>query len=302
MIQTQTLEDWLVPLPIPQEVQRMAQQFANEQPTQTKAQQVYFNTLAVGSVNNYLRILGIPTNLSAGNSWNPVIRLAQDTADLRVTGLGDLECRPVKEGDLTCHIPQEAWFDKIGYVAVEINKECTQATLLGFSPTAGIGELPLKQLRSLKDFPAYLNQLRPVVQLSQWFEDIFEVGWQTVEKILATEPTELAFRGATAATVQRCKLIELGRQEQTVAIIVTLAPESEQELNITVEAHPIKGQSHLPPNLQMMFLDEEGEALINAQSKNESKSIQLQVSAELGDRFSVKVALGDVSIIENFWL
>ncbi|NES23863.1 MAG: DUF1822 family protein [Symploca sp. SIO3E6] len=296
---TQTLEDWSVPLPIPQEVQQIAQQFAREQPTPAKAQQVYFNTLAVCSVNNYLRILGIPTDLSAGNSWNPAVRLAGDAADLRVAGLGDLECRPVKPGDLTCHIPQEAWFARIGYVVVQIDEEYTEATLLGFSPTAGVGELPLEQLRSLKDLPAYLDQLRPVVKLSQWFEDVFEAGWQTVEALLNPELIGLAFR-LEDGRISRCKLIEWERYTQAVMMVVSLTPKSKPEMDIMVEVCPNREQAYLPLNLQLMLLDEEGNTMMNIQGQSQNKNIQLELSGELGDCFSVKVAMDDLSVTEDF--
>jgi hypothetical protein len=83
-------------MPITQAAQQIARQFAIEQPTEEKALQVYLNTLAVYAVNNYLRIMDISTDLKGGDSWNPVIRFACDVADLWVTGVGRLECRPLQ--------------------------------------------------------------------------------------------------------------------------------------------------------------------------------------------------------------
>ncbi|NER28849.1 MAG: DUF1822 family protein [Symploca sp. SIO1C4] len=154
---TQALEDWSIPMPITESAQRIAKQFASEQPTQEKAQQVYLNTLAVCAVNNYLRIIGISTNLTVGDSWNKVMRLAVDVADLWVSNLGRLECRPVEPGSLNCHIPQEVRLDRIAYIIVEIDKQFTLATLLGFSPTAA-SELPINQLLTLESLPEHLNK------------------------------------------------------------------------------------------------------------------------------------------------
>ena len=64
----QTPQEQSIPMPITQEAQQIAIGFANEQPTQQKALQVYLNTLAVCSVNNYLRIMDIPTDLTAGET------------------------------------------------------------------------------------------------------------------------------------------------------------------------------------------------------------------------------------------
>jgi hypothetical protein len=49
-----------------------------------------------------------------------------------------------------------------------------------------------------------------------------------------------------------------------------------------------------------MVLDEDGEAVIDAHARSDNKNIQLEFGGEPGDRFSVKVALGDVSVTENF--
>ena len=167
--QTQTLEDLLIPMAITQEARFLAQEFAKEQPTPPKAEQVYFNTLAVCMVNNYLRILGIPTDLTAGDSWNPVVRLAFDVADLEVTGLGRLECRPLKSGSRkgeliapseVCYIPPEVQSDRIGYVAVSLDDEQQEATMLGFVKTVATSELPLSQLQSIDQLLEYLAQLK----------------------------------------------------------------------------------------------------------------------------------------------
>ncbi|NEQ84054.1 MAG: DUF1822 family protein, partial [Moorea sp. SIO2I5] len=39
---------------------------------------------------------------------------------------------------------------------------------------------------------------------------------------------------------------------------------------------------------------------INAQARNQDQSIQLDFSCEAGDRFSVKIALDNASVIEEF--
>jgi hypothetical protein len=163
-------------------------------------------------------------------------------------------------------------------------------------------EVPLSQLRSLQELPAYLNQIKPVVNLSQWFEDIFEVGWQAVEALLATQPTELAFRfrGVPQADVTRCKQIELATPERAVALIVALSGESEQNMDISVEVQPTNGQTYLPSNLQLMVLNEDGEAVMHVHAGSDNQTIQLEFGGEAGDRFGVKVALGDVSVTENF--
>lgn len=106
---TQSTYQFALPLPITQATRRMAQEFANQQPNANKADQVRLNTLAVLVMHDYLQLMEIPTNLTASDSWNPVLRLCADVADLQVAGLGRLECRPVLPSHTLCSIPPETW-------------------------------------------------------------------------------------------------------------------------------------------------------------------------------------------------
>ena len=294
-------EDYYIRVPLTESAVRAAQQFAREQPTRPKAQQVYINTLAVCVVNNYLRLLGIPTNLTASNIWNPSARLASDTADLWITGSGRLECRPVESGAISCHIPPELSFDRIGYVVVQLEKEGADAVLLGFAQRAGGVELLLHQLRPLPELPAYLNQCRPIVNLSQWFQGVFETDWHTDETLLPQAAPEslFCFRDHPSRSVRRCKLIQLGTQG-SVVLIAAIASETGQRLHVMVKVQPLPGEPYLPPHLHLTLLDEDDNVLKSGQAKNDNQSIQFLFRGELGDYFSIEVALGEVSVIENF--
>jgi hypothetical protein len=294
------IEPWTFTVSLALEAHSRAEQFRRYQSNPHKAKQVYLNTLAVYAANVYLQCRGFETDLDKSASCDPAMQMLLDTADLVVENRGKLECRPVlPDAEVVC-VPAEVWQDRIGYVAVQLNESLREATLLGFVEKVARSELPLSQLRSLEELPGYLNKIRPLVNLSQWFENVFEAGWQAVEALLDTEPTELAFSFRGATDVMRCKLIELGTPGQAVAMIVTITRESEQEMDISVEVQPPKGQTYLPSNLQLMVLDEDGEAVIDARARSDNKKIQLEFGGEPGDRFAVKVALGDVSVTETF--
>ncbi len=299
-------EDWSIPIPLTTEILHIARQFANQHPNPTseKAQQVYLNTIAVCAVNNYLRIIGISTNITAGDSWNSSIRLAEDVADLYITGKGSLECRPVKKGALTCKIPPSLGLERIGCVVVEIDEEQKQAILRGFtSKTAATVGLSLKDLDSLVNLPSYFRELGLLVNLSQWFKNIFETGWESVETVLGEQATQpaLAFRGnSQVSNLKRCKLLELGSQRESVALIVTITPESESNTNILIELKPHLSQNYLPTNLQIILLDEEQQAIIDTKVEELKQHIQLDLSGEPGERFSIKIILGEASVREYF--
>ena len=297
-------EDWSIPIPLTTEILHIAQQFANEQPISDKERQVYLNTIAVCAVNNYLRIIGIPTNITAGDSWNPSIRLTEDVADLWITGKGSLECRPIKRGALSCDIPLDAGLDRIGYIIVEIDEDRKEAILRGFTPNIPAkGKLSLNELDSLLQLPSYLHALRPLLNLSQWFKNIFEIGWESVETVLDSHVTQpaLAFRSKSKPNnLKRCKLLKLGSQETAVALIVTITSESTSNTNILIELKPNLSQYYLPVNLQIMLLDEYEQAIIDTKVEESKQHIQLDLSGEPGERFSINIVLGDESFREDF--
>jgi hypothetical protein len=296
-----------------------AEQFRSHQANPAKAKQVYLNTLAVYAVDIYLQCQGFETDLGASDSWNPTMQTLMDVADLEVKNSGKLECRPILPEAAVMAVPAEVWSDRIGYVAVRLDESLREATLLGFVTTARDGEIPLEQLDSLGDLPDYLNQLgqseftQTSVRLSQWLKNVFEAGWQTIEELLLPSQAQLAFNFRSAsnlktetaekltAFVKRGKLLHLRRKSdgEQVALLVGLQPTEFPEINISVEVYPIGGQTYLPQDLKLIVLDEAGEAVMQAQAKS-TKKIQLEFSGEPEESFSIKVALGDVSITEAF--
>jgi hypothetical protein len=83
---------------------------------------------------------------------------------------------------------------------------------------------------------------------------------------------------------------------------VELTPESEQRRNILLQVHPAGNQLYLPPSLELTVLDDSGSIFLEAQARSADNYIQLQFRGLPGEEFSVRVALGDASIIEDFVL
>ncbi|MBW4563396.1 MAG: DUF1822 family protein [Mojavia pulchra JT2-VF2] len=315
---TYQLDNFAVPLPIAQAARITAQQFAEEQPTAQKAEQVRLNTLAVWVVNDYLQMMDIATDLTASDSWNPVMRLCANVADLEMPALGHLECRPIRVGEQICSVPPETWEERIGYVVVQIDESLQEAWLLGFVPNVAAEELPLSQLRSPETFIEYLGQLRQSpaitrVNLSQWFTGIFESGWQTIEALWNFQGLKeaYAFRSPETfeqppnqqeAVTRRAKLIDLGIQiaDQPVMLIIEITPQADQKTQIRLQLHPTGNQFHLPQDVQLTVLDESGSVFLEAQARSADNYIQLQFRGETKERFSVRVALYDNSITEHF--
>jgi len=113
------------------------------------------------------------------------------------------------------------------------------------------------------------------------------------------QQTEMAFSMRGINGVKRGKILELERAGEQVALCVGIKPDTEAEMNILVEVYPTGNQTYLPPELQVMVLDDSGISVMEAQART-TKNIQFEFIGETGENFSVKLALGDFSITETF--
>lgn len=143
----------------------------------------------------------------------------------------------------------------------------------------------------------YVTSPKTLVNLSQWVQGIFEAGWQVVEELVV--PTVLVPVAKSANLIKRAKQIDLG--EHAVALIVTRTPEDDQEISILLQVEPTSGQITLPQNIQLSAFDKSGTIHREVRAKNATPSIELpRLVGFPGEQFSVKLALGDFSIIEDF--
>ncbi|MBN3942937.1 MAG: DUF1822 family protein [Nostoc sp.] len=316
---TYQLDDFALILPISQTARITAQQFANQQPNPEKAEQVRLNTLAVWVVNDYLQMMDIPTDLQASDSWNPIMRLCGDVADLEVPSIGRLECRPVHLHQQICSIPPETWQERVGYLIVQFDESLEEARLLGFITSVVTETVPLAQLQPLEAFIDHIWQLRqsPVnslVNLSQWFAGIFETGWETIESLWnvpklrptyafrSIETLELDALKQPESITKRAKVIDLGIQihNQPVMLIVEISPKKDQQTSIHLQLHATGNQIYLPPGVHLTVIDSSGAIFLDAQSRKSDNYIQLQFRGEPTEEFSVRVALDNTSITEYF--
>ncbi len=134
----------LLTVPLGLETHSRARSLAAQQSTVEKGKRVYLNALAVYAVHSYLKWLQIQTDLQNSDSWNLVKATLSDVADLVITGIGKLECRPVLPGESVIPLP-DGIENRIGYVAVQFHERLDSVQLLGFA-SASDGSNPLQQL------------------------------------------------------------------------------------------------------------------------------------------------------------
>ncbi|MBW4601115.1 MAG: DUF1822 family protein [Calothrix sp. FI2-JRJ7] len=149
----------LITIPIDGRMIANAQKISIQHRNQTKANQVYLNTLAVLTVDFYCRCIDIETDIAKSSGLNNILTPLMDTAGLFIKDKGLLECRPVLKNQDFCYIPTEVREDRIGYIGVEIDEVDSKATILGFVKSVDSEKLPLTSLEPLEDFLFYLHKL-----------------------------------------------------------------------------------------------------------------------------------------------
>lgn len=292
-------------VPLSFEAHEIAQQ-CSKQSSPKKFKQVYLNTLAVYAVDSYLRCMGFETDWPVSDSRNPLMLKLMDVADLDVKQVGKIECCPVLPDADACQISYDAWGDRIGYVAVQLDQSLRQATLLGFTRKVA-KQVPLDEMNSLEDLLVYMNrikQLKPI-NLMNWFDDVFDEGWQVIDELLNSQKLQFrSFRSNNALPIDRGHKIDLGMQlaEHSVALLVTLPPEPDLEVNIEIEVHPMGNQTYLPPGLKLMLINESEELLYQVESRKADNFIKFEFTPDLRELFSINIALGEVNVRQSFRL
>ncbi|MBP0017771.1 MAG: DUF1822 family protein [Cyanobacteria bacterium SBLK] len=298
---------------------QQAKAFWEKHGSKTKAKQVYLNTLAVCAVRSYFTTLEMESELETGESWDETQQSLSDTADLLVKDCGKIECRPVLPDSTVCKIPFEVREDRWGYIPVQFDRELKEAKLLGFTATVESDreELPLSAFHPLDTlWDALYPEENPdrekgIVCLSRWLEDAIDTGWETVEAILNSQKTLATnFRSPSLLnqrdernrenSITRGKLFDLERAEERIALFVGFdRPNREKECDIAIEVASIGQKSHLPEDLQLFLIDAKGRSVMQAEACS-SQALEFHFSGELGERFSIKIALGEVSVTECF--
>ena len=166
----------LLTVPLELKAHELARQLAAVQSTVQKGKRVYLNALAVYAVHSYLKWLPIETDLNCSDSFNPAKTALANVADLVITGIGSLECRPVLPGETTILLPEEVIENRIGYVGVQFSDRLDSVQLLGFAPSLDSSNPPqqiavaelmpidtlIEQISRLEEALAFLETDDPV--------------------------------------------------------------------------------------------------------------------------------------------
>ncbi|MDB9519517.1 DUF1822 family protein [Roseofilum reptotaenium CS-1145] len=279
---------------------QQAEVFLQSQKNPRKRKQVYLNTLSVLAVKFHLQYLGFDPQTEACESFDSVLQACFDVADLELPHQGKIECRPVLPGQDYMRVPPEVFEDRLAYIAVRLNRELTEAEILGFVEQVEAEMIPLSQLRSPEELFDFLQPVPfPRINLSDWLQNSIAQGWKTLDEIFPVQEPQLVlnFRSRDKRQgVKRGKLFQ--HQNNHFTLLMGVQP-SDQEMQISVELYPTAEQSYLPRDLKVNILNETGRSIMEAIA-TQTKNIQMEFKGETGEPFSVQISLGQMCMIESF--
>lgn len=141
-----------------------------------------------------------------------------------------------------------------------------------------------------------------LVNLGQWFDNIFEPLWQPPESLnlafSAWRTTELQ-----EATIKRGKLIEweTDHAPQAVILLATIANQTEGKVSVSFQLYPSSAQNYLPENIELNLLSTSGEVLRLVKARSQDNYIRLpRFTVNSGFEFSLQIKLEQFSLTEQF--
>ncbi|MDY6898183.1 MAG: DUF1822 family protein [Cyanobacteriota bacterium] len=143
--------------------------------------------------------------------------------------------------------------------------------------------------------------------LSQWLKGIVQPSWQVIQSNAIGSNLALVAQSKLNNQTKYCSIsckryyksenyIDGNSVELVVKIELT---QNQGEMDIKVIVKPCRYQPFLPPGLKLILLID-SDILAEVEARRADKIIHYRLTGDIGDNFSVKLALDNVSIKEDF--
>jgi hypothetical protein len=202
-----------------------------------------------------------------------------------------------------------SWFDS------EINNLLLYSRFL--SPTAiplpSVAEVKNIEIRNLT--PATNIATKAVVNLSNWWLEVFEEGWQSTKNILKTLDNNYVWGYARSHSIadhhSGAKKLDFGLllNGQTLALVLNLTRLENNEVDVLVQVihcyQEHRNQEYLPPGLKLKVTLNPNTSESESQevtAREADNVIQLEFSEALGKQFQVEVSFNNAVVTEEFLL
>ncbi|MGK7950877.1 MAG: DUF1822 family protein [Xenococcaceae cyanobacterium] len=167
------------------------------------------------------------------------------------------------------------------------------------SPPVGLKNKIKQAFDEEKGTVSLKSREQTIINLENWFQEIFEAGWQTAAELLETPTLTPAFR---TSGVEGGRLISIGSDNTPIILIVRVTQTSTSNRDVAVEILPELEHKYLPSGLQLMLLDSDGDAVMEATTRQDNKNLKFEFTGTCGETFSIKLELFDNFVQEDFIL
>ncbi|MEM6400304.1 MAG: DUF1822 family protein [Cyanobacteria bacterium P01_D01_bin.116] len=121
-----------------------------------------------------------------------------------------------------------------------------------------------------------------------------EIRWKAAELLWEINPEN------PAGGIRKAVDLGMHFDENLIALMVAIIPKPDGSMAILTRVYPGYGVNYLPQGLQFSGLDAAGKSFFTVISRNKDNYIQFKFTAELGDKFNLRLALNDANITESF--
>jgi hypothetical protein len=155
-----------------------------------------------------------------------------------------------------------------------------------------------RQLYERRVAKLQLESTAKVVNLRQWFQGVFEAGWQAAEDLINPQLL-LGFR---PIEIKRGKVIDLGINAggRKVVLVVRISEVCDRRLRIQVQIYPGDNCLYLPSDLRLVILDEDEDVFEAVTARTQDKLIQYEFEGDSGEQFKIKIGLKNALATESF--
>jgi len=281
-----------------------ARQLSARAVKRNKIKESYLNYLAIYAVQYYLTCL----NIEVSPGIDVIEQVLLSTSYLTLQSGEKIECIPILPDEHYLCISLEVQEERIGYVAVGLNLELTEANILGFVKQAKNTQISLKQLQSIEYLPGHIEAACSApfaINLKQWIKGIFEQDWQSLENIFG-QSYVVNFRHRSESVIQRAKLVKIqtiDSAEHYVILSVAVMEETQEKLGIKINLSAGAYERYLPNDTRLTLLSPAGERLSETIARLTDNWIELPyIKGKEKEEFEVVVALDTNYFSEKFIL
>jgi Protein of unknown function (DUF1822) len=144
---------------------------------------------------------------------------------------------------------------------------------------------------------------RRLTQISQWLQNSVMEGWQLLESLVNPDELATSLRQTPVSEVSREAVRRVKRltiRQQTLLLIVAIAPEPDEKVNIRIQLRTEERTEDLPENLLLSLQSTAGSMIQSMQTGDRYSSIQLRpFKCRIGTQFKVQLEEQSSNLLED---